>query len=130
MPTPTSKVLSQGREGKKASNRKVYLLPDQDTEASSSRSFLSPTFLLSAHHSCILPAPAVLGGLFLEGSITKFYPDYKTTKAGLNKFVKSFSWPEGFPSHVNAETPGSSSTFLPPVIPNAKLIVGAVIFVI
>jgi xylulose-5-phosphate/fructose-6-phosphate phosphoketolase len=27
-------------------------------------------------------------------------------KAGLDAFCKSFSWPGGFPSHVNAETPG------------------------
>lgn len=28
-------------------------------------------------------------------------------KPGFDKFVKAFSWPGGFPSHVNAETPGS-----------------------
>lgn len=27
-------------------------------------------------------------------------------KPGFDKFVKSFSWPGGFPSHINAETPG------------------------
>ncbi|CAE6415216.1 unnamed protein product [Rhizoctonia solani] len=42
-------------------------------------------------------APAVLASLYIEGSISRFYP----------QFVRSFSWPGGFPSHVNAETPGA-----------------------
>ena len=33
------------------------------------------------------------------------YPDYARTPAGFSRFIKSFSWPGGFPSHVNAETP-------------------------
>ncbi|CAD6568523.1 MAG: hypothetical protein CYPHOPRED_002687 [Cyphobasidiales sp. Tagirdzhanova-0007] len=51
-------------------------------------------------------APGVLSGLWLEGSMTRFYPDYGMDKAGFDKFIKAFSWPGGFPSHVNAETPG------------------------
>ncbi|SGY13351.1 BQ5605_C010g05842 [Microbotryum silenes-dioicae] len=51
-------------------------------------------------------APAILSELYIEGAISKFYPEYAMDKQGLNKFVKSFSWPGGFPSHVNAETPG------------------------
>ncbi|KAL8280858.1 hypothetical protein RQP46_006862 [Phenoliferia psychrophenolica] len=51
-------------------------------------------------------APAILSQLFIEGAISHFYPSYPQTAAGLTKFIKSFSWPEGFPSHVNAETPG------------------------
>lgn len=45
-------------------------------------------------------------GLYLEGSVTCFYSDYGVDKKGLDKFVKAFSWPGGFPSHINAETPG------------------------
>lgn len=52
-------------------------------------------------------APAILSQLWAEGAITSFYPDYPQTKEGLEKFVKAFSWPGGFPSHINAETPGS-----------------------
>ncbi|KAG8984365.1 hypothetical protein FRB94_008013 [Tulasnella sp. JGI-2019a] len=52
-------------------------------------------------------APAVLSCLYLEGSITHFYPKYSWDSAGLEKFVRAFSWPGGFPSHVNAETPGA-----------------------
>lgn len=43
----------------------------------------------------------------MQGSITRFYPEYSLDYAGLNKLVKYFSWPGGFPSHVNSETPGA-----------------------
>ncbi|KAF8331506.1 phosphoketolase [Cantharellus anzutake] len=52
-------------------------------------------------------APAILSVLYLEGTITRFYPQYQLNKSGVEKFVKAFSWPGGFPSHVNAETPGA-----------------------
>ncbi|KAG9093290.1 hypothetical protein FRC06_011577, partial [Ceratobasidium sp. 370] len=52
-------------------------------------------------------APAILACLYLEGSISRFYPQYEMNEAGFDKFVRSFSWPGGFPSHVNAETPGA-----------------------
>ncbi|KAM0748828.1 D-xylulose 5-phosphate/D-fructose 6-phosphate phosphoketolase [Meredithblackwellia eburnea MCA 4105] len=52
-------------------------------------------------------APAILSELYIEGAITKFYPDYGTNLEGFEKFVRAFSWPGGFPSHINAETPGS-----------------------
>ncbi|KAK4054699.1 hypothetical protein OIO90_003511 [Microbotryomycetes sp. JL221] len=51
-------------------------------------------------------APAILSELFIEGAVSKFYPQYSMDEQGLEKFVKGFSWPGGFPSHVNAETPG------------------------
>jgi xylulose-5-phosphate/fructose-6-phosphate phosphoketolase len=51
-------------------------------------------------------APGVLAALYLEGAISRFYPQYPMTRAGFDAFIKSFSWPGGFPSHVNAETPG------------------------
>ncbi|GAA5851642.1 hypothetical protein JCM8547_001161 [Rhodosporidiobolus lusitaniae] len=51
-------------------------------------------------------APAILSNLYIEGAITKFYPQYSLDQEGLERFVKYFSWPGGFPSHVNAETPG------------------------
>ena len=54
-------------------------------------------------------APGVLSCLYLEGSITRFYGQYPQTKPGLDKFVKAFSWPGGWPSHINAETPGAST---------------------
>ncbi|KAL2047306.1 hypothetical protein N7G274_001327 [Stereocaulon virgatum] len=52
-------------------------------------------------------APAILSSLWLEGSLEKFYPEYSRNRAGLERLVTTFSTPGGFPSHINAETPGS-----------------------
>nr|ODO02235.1 phosphoketolase [Cryptococcus depauperatus CBS 7855] len=52
-------------------------------------------------------APALLSTLFMEGAITRFYPEYPMSREGLEYFIRSFSSPGGFPSHVNAETPGA-----------------------
>jgi len=53
-------------------------------------------------------APAILSCLFMEGSLERFYPEkYPRNKVGFKNLVKSFSWPGGFPSHVNPEVPGS-----------------------
>ncbi|KAI1797383.1 phosphoketolase [Ganoderma leucocontextum] len=52
-------------------------------------------------------APAILASLWLENSLANFYPKYSRDKAGLSALISSFSSPGGFPSHVNAETPGS-----------------------
>ncbi len=44
----------------------------------------------------------------MEGSITRFYPQYSMSRDGLEDFIRAFSFPgNGFPSHVNAETPGA-----------------------
>jgi xylulose-5-phosphate/fructose-6-phosphate phosphoketolase len=48
-----------------------------------------------------------LSNLYLEGAVKKFYPQYTDDAAGLSKFIRAFSWPGGFPSHVNAEIPGT-----------------------
>ncbi|KAH9856640.1 phosphoketolase [Lenzites betulinus] len=52
-------------------------------------------------------APAILSCLWLENTLHHFYPKYTRNREGLSTLVKSFSSPGGFPSHVNAETPGS-----------------------
>lgn len=52
-------------------------------------------------------APAILASLWLEGSLGKFYPEYSNDKQGLSNLITGFSTPKGFPSHINAETPGS-----------------------
>ncbi|KAL9100199.1 MAG: hypothetical protein Q9163_004395 [Psora crenata] len=52
-------------------------------------------------------APAILSCLWLEGSLGKFYPEYTRNKVGLHKLITKFSTPGGFPSHINAETPGA-----------------------
>lgn len=51
--------------------------------------------------------PAVLANLFLEGALEAYYSDYTNDRQGLEKLLKFFSWPGGFPSHVNAECPGT-----------------------
>lgn len=50
--------------------------------------------------------PALLSNLFLEQTLAEFYPEYSLNKDGLAKLIKHFSWPGGFPSHANPETPG------------------------
>jgi len=52
-------------------------------------------------------APAILASLWLEGSLERFYPQYTQDKQGLHNLITGFSTPKGFPSHINAETPGS-----------------------
>ncbi|KAK9238834.1 XFP N-terminal domain-containing protein [Lipomyces kononenkoae] len=52
-------------------------------------------------------APAILADLWIEDSLDAFLPDYPRNKKGLEKLIKGFSWPGGFPSHVNAEVPGA-----------------------
>ncbi|TBU24036.1 phosphoketolase [Dichomitus squalens] len=52
-------------------------------------------------------APAILSSLWLESSLGSFYPKYSRDRQGLSALIASFSAPGGFPSHVNAETPGS-----------------------
>ncbi|CAG8972624.1 hypothetical protein HYALB_00005393 [Hymenoscyphus albidus] len=52
-------------------------------------------------------APAILASLWLEGSLERFYPQYSRNKQGLHNLITGFSTPKGFPSHINAETPGS-----------------------
>ena len=53
-------------------------------------------------------APAALAALWLEGSLQRFYPnEYPVSREGLFNLITRFSVPGGFPSHINAETPGA-----------------------
>lgn len=52
-------------------------------------------------------APANLSNLYLERSLEEFYPDLKLNKEGLAHFIKRFSWPGGFPSHLYPGLPGT-----------------------
>lgn len=52
-------------------------------------------------------APVILAELYIEGSLTHFYPEYDISEAGADRFVKAFSWPGGLPSHLNSTTPGT-----------------------
>nr|GAT55270.1 phosphoketolase [Mycena chlorophos] len=52
-------------------------------------------------------APAILACLWLEDSLSTFYPENTRDLKGLQKLIAAFSVPGGFPSHINAGTPGA-----------------------
>lgn len=52
-------------------------------------------------------APAILGCLWLEGTLGAVYPEYARDGQGMSRLIRSFSWPGGFPSHLTALTPGA-----------------------
>ncbi|KAF9000718.1 phosphoketolase [Cyathus striatus] len=52
-------------------------------------------------------APAILSCLWLEDSLSTFIPEYTRDYVGLKRLISRFSAPGGFPSHINAETPGA-----------------------
>jgi xylulose-5-phosphate/fructose-6-phosphate phosphoketolase len=51
-------------------------------------------------------APAILSNLYLEGTLTEYYPELDFTMEGLLRFVRKFSTPDGMPSHLFPGTPG------------------------
>ena len=51
-------------------------------------------------------AAANMANMYLEGTLTEFYPEYTRDRAGMERFFKSFSWPYGFPSHLSPALPG------------------------
>ncbi len=51
-------------------------------------------------------APAILANLYLEGTLSEYYPDLDFTIQGLRRFVREFSTPDGMPSHLYPGTPG------------------------
>ncbi len=52
-------------------------------------------------------APANLANLYIEGTLRDFYPDLTLDHAGVSAFVRRFSWPGGFPSHLYPGVPGT-----------------------
>jgi xylulose-5-phosphate/fructose-6-phosphate phosphoketolase len=54
-------------------------------------------------------APATLSNSYLEGVYSEVYPDKSQDVAGLQKFLKQFSFPGGIGSHCTPETPGVDS---------------------
>ncbi len=63
---------------------------------------LSMMFVLGPGHGF----PAIQANLFLEGTLSKYYPELPRTKEGIERMAQRFSWPYGFPSHSNPEAPG------------------------
>jgi len=50
--------------------------------------------------------PAVQANLFLEGTLSKYFPGITHDTVGIAHMAKQFSWPYGNPSHSNPEAPG------------------------
>jgi len=50
--------------------------------------------------------PAVQANLFMEGTLSKYYPEVTHDTKGIGHMAHQFSWPYGFPSHSNPEAPG------------------------
>lgn len=82
-------------------------------------------------------APANLANLYLEGSLKDFYPELTLDEEGLAHFIKRFSWPDGFPSHLYPGIPGTIheggelgyalATAFGAVMDNPDLIVGCIV---
>ena len=51
--------------------------------------------------------PGIVAHTYLEGSYTEHYPAIERSRNGLARLFRQFSWPNGIPSHVAPETPGS-----------------------
>ena len=51
--------------------------------------------------------PGIVAHSYLEGSYTEHYPAIERSRNGLQRLFRQFSWPNGIPSHVAPETPGS-----------------------
>lgn len=50
--------------------------------------------------------PAVQANLFLEGTLSHYYPEVTQDYNGIAHMARQFSWPYGFPSHSSPATPG------------------------
>ena len=51
--------------------------------------------------------PGIVANTYLEGSYTEHYPAIERNRNGLRRLFRQFSWPNGIPSHVSPEVPGS-----------------------
>lgn len=51
--------------------------------------------------------PGLVAQTYLEGSYTERYSAIERSRIGLHRLFRQFSWPDGIPSHVSSEIPGS-----------------------
>ena len=51
--------------------------------------------------------PALVANSWLEGTYSEFYPEISQDLEGMRRLFRQFSFPDGIPSHVAPETPGS-----------------------
>ncbi len=52
-------------------------------------------------------APSYIAPLYLDGTLSKFYPEFSQDKEGMKRLFKAFSFPGGLGSHCTPELPGS-----------------------
>lgn len=81
--------------------------------------------------------PAVQANLFLEGTLSKYFPDITHDTEGIARMAHQFSWPYGNPSHSNPEAPGvileggelgySLSTSYGAILDNPDLVVACLV---
>lgn len=71
-------------------------------------------YLIAKHHANFLyivgpghGAPGVIANLFAEDTLHEYYSELTRDEKGTGRLIKMFSWPKGFPSHVNPMTPGA-----------------------
>lgn len=50
--------------------------------------------------------PALQANLFLENTLSEYYPEAQQTYEGIGYLCRNFSWPYGFPSHSSPGSPG------------------------
>jgi xylulose-5-phosphate/fructose-6-phosphate phosphoketolase len=51
--------------------------------------------------------PGIVANTYLEGTYTERYPAIEQNRNGMQRLFRQFSWPNGIPSHVSPEVPGS-----------------------
>ena len=51
--------------------------------------------------------PGLVANAYLEGTYSEVYPNVSQDTEGIGRLFKQFSFPDGIPSHVAPETPGS-----------------------
>lgn len=71
------------------------------------------SYLVRQHHQDMMfvlgpghAFPALQANLFLEDTLSKYYPEVPRNLEGIAAMCRQFSWPYGFPSHSNPGTPG------------------------
>lgn len=52
-------------------------------------------------------APGYISPLYLEGTLSKYYPQFSQDEEGMKNLFRSFSYPGGFGSHCTPELPGT-----------------------
>ena len=82
-------------------------------------------------------AAANLANMYLEGSLGEFFPELTRDEEGLRTFLRWFSWPGAFPSHLTPDYPGviheggelgyALSTAFGAALDNPKLLVACVV---